>query len=55
MNHEKKPWSQTIDINAKAKFCVAVRMVECSALEAFEDVSSKNESHMQKNCYLHGQ
>ena len=45
MSHEKKVWSPAMDINAKKKFCLAVRMVEDGALEAFEDVSLNNETY----------
>ena len=34
-----------MDINAKKKFRLAVRMVEDGALEAFEDVSLNNETY----------
>ena len=34
-----------MDTNANKKFCLAVRMVEDSALEAFEDVSLNNETY----------
>ena len=41
-----------MDANIKNKYCLAVRMVEDGAIEAFDDVSLNNETYPKKLFFI---
>ena len=48
MSHDKRLWSLTMDANIKNKYCLAVRMIEDGAIEAFDDVSLNDETYPKR-------